>query len=144
MDRRQQPRFQPEGLMKVRIFAPGRLQEGYLVDLNNAGAFVATDLVLEKGTRVHLELTVPGEEHPCPVQAVVAHCSREIRSPKRVIPAGLGLAFVGQSQADRQLIQQIVMTALAVDLLGYKKPGPADTLAYGREVYRSDEESNSP
>ena len=59
MDRRRQPRVRTEGEIKVRILASGKLSEGQLVDLNNAGAFVATDLVLEKGEKVHLELDIP-------------------------------------------------------------------------------------
>lgn len=119
MERRLQPRVPTEGRIKVRILASGRLEEGYLVDLNNAGAFVATSLVLEKGEKVHLELEIPGDSTRQPLQAVVARCSGEMKGHHRVIPAGLGVVFVGEGQAEREVIQKIVMRTLAIDLLGY-------------------------
>lgn len=140
MERRRQPRVRTEGEIKVRILASGKLSEGHLVDLNNAGAFVATDLVLEKGEKVHLELDIPGDSKTQPLQAVVARHSAEIQGHHRKIPAGLGLVFVGQDQAEKELIQRVVMMTLAVDLLGYgarKNPlKPDDTRGVEEPAYR--------
>jgi len=140
MDRRRQPRVRTEGEIRVRILAPGKLSEGLLVDLNNAGAFVATDLVLEKGEKVHLELDIPGDSQTQPLQAMVARHSGEIQGHHRVIPAGLGLVFVGQDQAEKELIQRVVMMTLAIDLLGYgarKNPlKPDDTRGIEEPAYR--------
>ncbi len=143
MDRRRQPRVRTEGEIKVRILAGGKLVEGHLVDLNNAGAFIATDLALQKGEKkVHLELDIPGGPATPPLQAVVARCSGEIKGHHKVIPAGLGLVFVGQDQSEKELIQKIVMMTLAIDLLGYgarKNPiqGPADTRNVEEPAYKS-------
>ena len=141
MDRRREPRVRTEGEIKVRILASGKLIEGRLVDLNNAGAFVATDLVLPKGEKIHLELDIPGDSKWPPLQAMVARCSGEIKGHHQVIPAGLGLVFVGQDQVEKELIQKVVMMTLAVDLLGYgarKNPlaGPSDTHAVEEPAYR--------
>jgi Tfp pilus assembly protein PilZ len=115
----------------VRIhLGPDQCEDGYLVDLNNAGAFVATSLELEKGTRLAVELQIPGIEEPRPLQAVVARCSPEIRGASKVIPAGMGVAFVGATAEERQLIQQMVTETLAIDLLGYGiERRPTDTIA---------------
>lgn len=131
MDRRLEPRIRPQGRIVVRIHVgPDRLEEGYLVDLNNAGAFVATPLQLENGTRLAVELLIPGIDEPRPLQAVVARCAPEFRGSSKVIPAGLGVAFVGTSAEERQLIQQMVTETLAIDLLGYGiEPRPTDTIA---------------
>ena len=141
MERRSQPRVQTEGLVRVRILVGGRLERGYLFDLNNAGAFVATDLVLEKGEKVHLELELPGIEEPQPLLAIVARCSPEITGRRTTIPAGLGVVFVAKSQKERQLIQKVVMTTLALDLLGYgyRKDGAAkeDTIPPGGKPFES-------
>jgi hypothetical protein len=118
-DRRREPRVRPEGSIKVRLLVPGKLETGTIIDLNNAGAFVATELVLEKGDRLQLELDIPGVEESRPLQAVVARCSEEIKGKKKTIPAGLGLVFVGNTPEERQLIQQVVMSTLALDLLGF-------------------------
>lgn len=118
-ERRTAPRIQPEGTIRVRLFAPGKLEAGTLFDLNNAGAFVATTMVLEKGERLHVELDIPGVESPTPLQAVVARCSDEVKGRTRTIPAGLGLVFVGNTPEERELIQQVVMSTLTLDLLGF-------------------------
>lgn len=118
-DRRREPRVSPEGSIKVRLLVPGQLATGTLIDLNNAGAFVATQLVLEKGERLQLELDIPGVEETRPLQAIVARCSEEIKGKRKTIPAGLGLVFVGNTPEERQLIQQVVMSTLTLDLLGF-------------------------
>ena len=107
MDRRCEPRVQPEGQIGVRILTSGQLERGKLVDLNNVGAFVVTDLVLEKGERVHVELDIPGIDNPLPLQAIVARCSGAIQGRTKTIPAGLGLVFVGNTPEERQLIQAL-------------------------------------
>ena len=95
MDRRRQPRVRTEGEIKVRILASGKLSEGQLVDLNNAGAFVATDLVLEKGEKVHLELDIPGDPktQPLPSGGSPSQC----RNPgaSQGDPRRFGLGFRG-------------------------------------------------
>ena len=141
MDRRRQPRVRTEGEIKVRILSGGKLVDGHLVDLNNAGAFVATELVLQKGEKIHLELDIPGDATTQPLQAVVARCSGEIKGHHKVIPAGIGIVFVGQDQSEKELIQKIVMMTLAVDLLGYGArkndlQGPADTRNVEEPAYK--------
>ncbi|MFQ5789508.1 MAG: PilZ domain-containing protein [Acidobacteriota bacterium] len=137
VDRRRQPRVQLERAIRVRILRSGRPVEGYLYDLNHAGAFVATDLVLEKNSRVHLELEVPGLSEPQPVEAIVARCSREIQGRQKTIPAGLGLVFLTHTPEERELIQQVVTTTLALDMLSHKRrEGSSDTDAPGRSPVR--------
>jgi hypothetical protein len=118
-ERRQVPRVQPEGIIKVNLLAPGKLETGLVVDLNNAGAFVATDMVLETGESLSIELDIPGVETPTPLQAIVARRSEEIRGRTRTIPAGLGVVFVGNTPEERQLIQKVVMSTLTLDLLSF-------------------------
>ncbi len=118
MERRTAPRVFPEGIIRVRLLSPGRLETGTLVDLNNAGAYVATDLVLEKGEKLHIELDVPGSD-TMPLQAVVVRRSGEIKGKKKTIPAGLGVVFVSNTPEERQLIQRVVMSTLTLDLLNF-------------------------
>ncbi len=111
------PRVEPEGIIKANLLAPGQLESGLVVDLNNAGAFVATDMVLEKGESLSIELDIPGVETPTPLRAIVVRRSEEIRGRTRIIPAGLGVVFVGNTPEERQLIQKVVMSSLTLDLL---------------------------
>lgn len=130
-ERRQVARVQPEGIIKANLLAPGMLETGLVVDLNNAGAFVATDMVLEKGESLSIELDIPGVETPTPLQAVVARRSEEIRGKTRIIPAGLGVVFVGNTPEERHLIQKVVMSTLTLDLLSFScdaKVSTSDTL----------------
>ena len=116
-ERRKHPRVCPEGNIKVRLLLRGQIETGTLVDLNNAGAFVASDLVLDKGERLHVQLDLPGVEDTIPLEAVVSRRSEEIQGRTKTIPAGLGLVFVGNTHEERQLIQQVVMSILTLDRL---------------------------
>jgi len=121
-ERRLQPRVCPQGHVKVRLLLPGQNESATLVDLNNAGAFVASTLVLDKGERLHVQLDLPGVEDTVPLEALVSRRSEEIQGKTKTIPAGLGLVFVGNTREERQLIQQVVMSILSLDRLcfGYE------------------------
>ncbi len=141
VDRRGQIRVHPEERFKVHILVLGERNEGYLEDINNVGAFVATTLDLKKGTRVHLELEIPGQPQPSTLPAVVARRRAERHDSQNTRPAGLGIMFITETEKDSRLVKQVVTTALAIDLLGQDKSkrrarGPSDTLAYGRPFYR--------
>ena len=130
-ERRKHLRICPEGNIKVRLLIPGQIESGTLVDLNNAGAFVASDLVLDRGERLHVQLDIPGVEDTTPLEAVVSRRSEEIQGRTKTIPAGLGLVFVGNTLEERQLIQQVVMSTLTLDRLcfGYEHQMRARELA---------------
>jgi hypothetical protein len=143
MERRAQRRVQPSGPIRVHILSLGQMAEGTLEDINNAGAFVVTDLELKKGDRVQLEIAIPGEGDTKILPATVARRRAEVRRHKEVLPPGLGVKFVAQTQEDLDYIQQVVMRLLACDLLGQGSkrqypPGPNDTVSYGRPFYRPD------
>lgn len=129
VERRREPRIRTQSNIRVRVLHQGQEAEGVLIDLNNAGAFVGTSLELPRGTHVQVELHVPGIEHPHPLSGIVARSSPEIRGLTRVIPAGLGVAFMAETAAERKIIQQMVTTTLALDLLGYGISRPTDTIA---------------
>ena len=128
IERRAQPRVRLERATQVRLLAAGRrhtqwqsysLDDGYLFDLNNIGAFVATDLVLEKGSRIEIEIAAPGTPFPLSLQAVVARYSQQQNWNHLVMPAGLGLQFVPYTVEEQRRITEIVMTTLALDLMDY-------------------------
>ena len=98
--------------MEARLVANGAETLGRVIDLNNAGAFVATDLVLETNTAVEVELQIPGENESLPLKAVVARCTEEVEGKTRVIPAGLGLVFITDTVMEREFIQKAVLETL--------------------------------
>ena len=143
MERRTERRVQTSGPIRVHILSLGQMAEGTLEDINNAGAFVVTDADLKKGDRVQLEIEIPGEGDTKILSATVARLRAEVRHQQEVLPPGLGVKFVAQTQEDLDYINQVVVRLLAFDLLGrggkrQYPPGPNDTVAYGRPFYRPD------
>jgi hypothetical protein len=140
-DRRGQARIQPGERFKVHILVEGREEEGFLEDINNTGAFVATKLRVNTGTRIHLSLELPHQSEPSVLQAVVARQREEVHRADSNIPAGLGIKFVADTEEELDRVHKAVTTAVTLDLLGHKKRSPADTVAYGRPFYKPDSES---
>lgn len=111
-ERRRQRRIPVPHVMEARLVSEGVEARGKVIDLNNAGAFVATDLVLDKNTAIEVELRVPGEETSLPLKALVARRTDVVEGKTRVIPAGLGLVFVTNNVMERAFIQRAVLEAL--------------------------------
>lgn len=102
--------------MLARLVREGVDTIGRVLDLNNAGAFVATELVLPKNTRLEVELHLPGEEKSLPLRAVVARHSEAIEGRNRTVPAGLGIVFLTTNVMERSFIQKAVLEALRASL----------------------------
>jgi len=112
-ERRRQHRIPVARVMEARLVAEGGVEtQGQVIDLNNAGAFVATDLELAKNTAVEVELQIPGEEKSLPLKALVARRTEQVEGKTRVIPAGLGLVFMTENVMERAFIQKAVLEAL--------------------------------
>lgn len=122
MDRRKHPRIPVDHLMEARLVAGDLESVGRVIDLNNAGAFVATDLPLEKDSILEVELAVPGIEKSLPLKAIVARRTEQIEGQRRVIPAGLGLVFKAENVMERSFIQMAVLEALKASLKKMAKP----------------------
>jgi hypothetical protein len=90
-----------------------------LFDLNNLGAFVSTDLALEKGTTVDIEIALPGIKVPELVHAHVVRQAERFRRGDIVTPQGLGLRFLADNLREEERIRRIVMMTLTLDLLKY-------------------------
>jgi len=112
VDRRRHPRIPVEQLMQARLVREGVDTVGRVLDLNNAGAFVATELVLPKNTRLEVELRLPGVEKSLPLQAVVARHTEAVEGRYRTVPAGLGIVFLTTNVMERSFIQMAVLAAL--------------------------------
>jgi hypothetical protein len=134
-ERRSEPRVQAEDPLVVNVRASSAHGHGRLLDLNNRGAFVGTEMVLESGETVTLEIQMPGSNRLESIRGVVARQQDEATS-------GLGVEFLPTSVEERDHIYYVVKTILALDLLGYERPriSPTDTVAYGRPAYRPDGE----
>jgi len=111
-ERRRRHRIPVDHVIEARLLVDGVTTRGRVVDLNNAGAFVATDLVLEKNASLVVELRFPGEDKSLPLKAIVARRTETIKGRKRNFPAGLGLVFMTENVMERAFIQKVVLEAL--------------------------------
>ena len=111
-ERRRQRRIPVAHVMEARLVSDGAETLGRVIDLNNAGAFVACDLVLDKNTALEVELRIPGEDKSLPLKAVVARRTEEVEGKTQIIPAGLGLVFMTDNVMERAFIQKAVLEAL--------------------------------
>ncbi len=111
-ERRRRHRIPVDHVIEARLLVDGLTTRGRVLDLNNAGAFVATDLVLEKNASLVVELRFPGEEKALPLKAIVARRTETIKGRRCDFPAGLGLVFMTENVMERAFIQKVVLKAL--------------------------------
>ncbi len=111
-ERRKRRRFFIEPTMEIILHVDGSEAKGQVVDLNTIGAFIATDLVLEKDTPLEVELCVPDVEEPLRIKAVVARRSERVRGRSGDFPAGLGIMFLTENEKEERFIQNAVIVAL--------------------------------
>lgn len=111
-ERRKRRRFTIESTLEARLHVDGSETTGHVVDLNNIGAFIATELVLEKGTPVRVQLCVPGVDESLLIKAVVARRAECIKGRNGDFPAGLGVMFLAENEDEERFIQNAVIVAL--------------------------------
>jgi hypothetical protein len=128
VERRREPRVQLDSHATVHIFNPREPEagsvspqevDGKLFDVNSLGAFVATDLVIDPGSKLDLAIDIQGIERPNLVRAVVARTAEKVRHPGKISPAGLGLRFLAETQEELERIQRFVLETIMLDLLKY-------------------------
>jgi hypothetical protein len=128
VERRREPRVQLDSLATVHIFnarepnaglADSKEVDGRLFDLNSLGAFVATDLVIDPGSKLDLAIDIQGIERPNLLRAEVARTADKVQYSGRISPAGLGLRFLAETQEELERIQRFVLETIMLDLLKY-------------------------
>ncbi len=112
MNHRRKDLVRPEEMIPVHILAQDQREEGYLVDVNNIGAFVATNLVVECGTHISIEILVPDFYGIRPLPAMVTRCRGGTQEMGKHNLGGLGLVFINSSIEEREFVQRIVMSIL--------------------------------
>jgi hypothetical protein len=111
-ERRKRRRFAIESTLEALLHVNGSEVKGHVVDLNTIGAFIVTDLVLEKDTSLEVELCLPDMVEPLRIKAVVARRSECVRGQNGDLPAGLGLMFLTDNEKEERFIQNAVIVAL--------------------------------
>ena len=134
-ERRAEPRIKTEEPVGVHVRGGVHSGLGRLVDINNKGALIETEMTLEPGVVVTLEIDVPGSTEPETVRGVVARRAMDST-------VGLGIEFLPTTVDERDHIHFVVMTILALDLLAYEtRQEPAEARAVVPPASRSNDES---
>lgn len=117
--RRQAEKRRSGGAIRVPFVRRCRLDyeqgtvEGFIVNVNALGAYIAEEAIPEVGRRVVLRFNVPGNEREVAIEGMVAWTNPEQDHPVHSLPPGFGLAFRKVEDEARLRIEEIVTDYLA-------------------------------
>jgi hypothetical protein len=103
------------GLLRIPFVHRCRLQfegsaevDGFLVNLNVLGAYVARDTIPELGQVVACRFRMPGNEIEVVAEGVVAWLNPSQSHPVHSLPPGFGIRFERLSERDHERIEALV------------------------------------
>jgi hypothetical protein len=115
-ERRAEPRARVDRIA-VRLHVRGRVESGYLANINNTGAFIATTALLPEGTPVAVEIEVPSPGRLPLLHAEVVRAKNANLPVAGEGPQGIAVKFLAETEEGRSRIHLAVQTALAIDLI---------------------------
>lgn len=83
----------------------------YAVNIGNGGLYVATANALPVGTRLYLELIIPGLKEPTRCRGRVAWLNTPEKSLRPDLPVGIGIEFTELSGVARKELRNFVLDA---------------------------------
>lgn len=81
----------------------------YAINIGNGGLYVATDQILAIGTRLNLELIIPGAEGPTRCRGRIAWQNTKGKTLRPDLPAGFGVEFIELARPARKELQRFVL-----------------------------------
>lgn len=105
-------RISPRKTLQTRVIFEDEFSEDFIYfisnDISTSGIFIQTQLPLKAGTRVFLKFCLYVDDEPIHTAAEVMRQMTRKRGPgrKKPITPGVGLKFLGLSQADYKKIEQ--------------------------------------
>lgn len=112
---RRHPRYPLEHPVHVHYERWEEFIELYTRDISRGGMFVRTAKPPEMQARVTLRLSLPGRVRDLVIEGEVVHAVSESDSARMGLPAGFGVQFVGLTPERRQLLEQVVEHARAIE-----------------------------
>jgi uncharacterized protein (TIGR02266 family) len=91
----------------------GGIMNEYSIDLNTGGMFLATDLLLEAGTMLHMDFTLPGDETIIKCKAIVAWVNGPEARRKPLLPNGMGVRFLDLNPEEEEAIRKCIETGFS-------------------------------
>lgn len=117
VDRRIEARVKTEGILGVALRTGDEISEGRVIDINTRGAYIATDLVLDRGIYLSLVFRLPGPRGDQEIKAQVARSNPGVDVDSA--PAGLGVLFLTNAPGEQARVERLVAALVSADLLSY-------------------------
>lgn len=101
-------RAHPRAALKtsVSLCSESNFYTGFMNDISEGGLFVATHQVLQRGSLIDLEFSLPDDQEPIHVQGEVCWVSEY--NPTSDGHPGMGVRFTTIAEADRARIERFV------------------------------------
>jgi len=119
VDRRMEPRVKTEGTLDVVVRAGDESVDGRVVDISTRGAYIETELVLDRGIYVSLVFRLPGPRGDQEIKAQVARSSPSSDPKASPLPRGLGVMFLTNAPGQQARVERLVAALVSADLLSY-------------------------
>ena len=81
----------------------------YAINIGNGGLYVATENMLKVGTKLHLEMIVPGSSGPTRCCGKVSWQNTQTNSLRPDLPIGIGIEFTALDGAARKELRTFVL-----------------------------------
>ena len=98
----------------------------YAINISNGGLYVATDNALKVGTKLQIEMIVPGAAGPTRCRGQVSWQNTQDNSLRPDLPTGIGIEFTEMDSAARKELRTFVLDSarhLPIARSRAKKPG---------------------
>lgn len=104
--------------LEISIGTAEELQKLYIKNVSGGGMYVATQSPYPLGTRVAMQVKLPGYSQVQKIEGVVAWINTKTIGE---LPPGIGIRFVNLSVTQHQMIQKLIHSALDTALKQKKK-----------------------
>jgi hypothetical protein len=89
-------------------FGEGVSDEGFVVNLNVLGAYVARDALAREGQPLTLRFGLPETEHQVVAKGLVAWVNSRQQHPVHSLPLGFGMKFTELAADDRRNVERLI------------------------------------
>jgi uncharacterized protein (TIGR02266 family) len=90
----------------VDLESESNIYTGFTNDVSEGGVFIATDDLLDLGTRISIEFSLPDDPRPVRVRGSVRWL--RVENPNSDFPPGMGIQFLDLADDDRHRIARFV------------------------------------
>ena len=104
--------------VRIKVLMSDEESQGFVYftsrDLSAGGIYLVSDLLLEEGTSVALEFTLPTHKQAVSVKGKIAWAKDEYDAGQAHIPPGMGVEFINLSPANLAIIEKYVTSSMKI------------------------------